>query len=300
MGGLRKNNQATAGEPLGAYEPPSSSIKRAGRPGVSSLGLPPTQYRPSLTMADFETKEEARVERDLRIKLLGNCIHSGLWGRRAERLSARLATQSAHEPLRSMACPLYVRQLRERVVGHLHQVLNDKLPERCAFVTIVRLNWAIHPAELDEVDLDRWKRAVRKNISDELQEKEGWLFVWFEASYDPKHQCYQFHLHGIATGAYIAAIKALRSRKPYRPWADEVGIPDCQRTIVCKSVQLEDLPRPIGYSLKSFWKLRNAGPAVRLQGDEHTRALLFLDNHRPEDLCMLVNISVKGGRLVAG
>jgi hypothetical protein len=43
--------------------------------------------------------------------------------------------------------------------------------------------------------------------------------------------------------------------------------------------------------------MRNSGRTKRLQGDEHTRMLLFLHKHRPENLTLLMGVQVKGGKL---
>lgn len=269
-----------------------------GRPGISSLQKVPKGYRPSENMKDFETRIDAETERNLRIRRLAKCAHQGDWGDAARCLRCRLLQEDGRTSWPTLASPTYCRHLRQVVIGNLHKVLDQNWPGKCVFVTLVRNDWARHPGDLHDVDLDSWKRALRKSITDRLKGDSGWIFLWFEASYDPVHQCYQFHAHGIATGDYVDAVEALNGSRAFRPWANLRGIPDCSKPVDCEPVQLEDLPRPIAYSLKSFWKLRNSGWKVRLDGDEHTRMLLFLDEHRPEDFCLMIGISVRDGRFV--
>ena len=281
--------------------PPSSTglpEPRAGRPGLSRLSLPSARFDPIHTMPDFETKADARFERDTRVKLLAATKHSGRWGNEALALAASLDEASAKHPIGSLADPFTFRDLRRRILGASHELIDENWPCRCSFFTIVQKAWARHPGEIPDVDLDKWKRAFRRNLTDAGGTVgDGWLLGTFEAAYDPGYNCYQFHIHGVATDSFVSAIDRMRDKRPYQPWVDVTGIPDCPRPIKLRAVSLADLPRPAGYSFKPYWKLRNAGPAIRLQGDEHTRVLLWLHERRIEDLSVLIGINVKEGRL---
>lgn len=256
-----------------------------GRPGLSALSMPPKKYLPSNTMVDFETKAACRAECDKRVMLLRRTKHTGDWGQQARGLADRLSMETHRQPVTTLASNLFVRDLRQRLLGNLHRLIDQERPEKVTFFTVVRKEWAIHPADLPNVSIGRWKRALRKNLADAgIDFGSGYLVAVFEASYDPIISSYQFHVHGVAVGDYVDAIDALRGRTPYKPWRSLPGIADCKRPVLVRPVAVKDMPRPAGYMLKSFWKLRNAGRAIRLQGDEDTRELLFLDQHRIEDL----------------
>ncbi|MGB7371840.1 hypothetical protein [Erythrobacter sp.] len=228
--------------------------------------------------------------------MLEKTPHQGDWGDAARDLSICLLASTRRHPWPTLASAFYWRDLRERIVGNLNILIEDCELERASFFTIVRREWACHPAELDEVDIARFKRMLRKNLEDTAVELiEGFLVGRFEASYDPLAQCYQFHIHGVATGDYIDAINKLKGRRSYTPWPDMAGIPGCKKPVANPDLPIEDAVRAVTYGLKGYWELRNAGRAKRLQGDEHTRSLLFLDRHRPEDLFLLMGVQVKGG-----
>ncbi len=220
------------------------------------------------------------------------------WGDTARDLALRLQAATRRYPWPTLASLLYWRDLRERIVGNLNALIDNDTPDRVSFATIIRQDWARHPADLDDVDVAAFKSFLRKNIADTgVEIAEGFLIGCFEASYEISQQCYQFHAHLLATGNYVDAINALQGRKPYQPWAQVPGVPDCQHPVENPQIHIDEAARSFAYSLKGYWELRNARPAKRLQGDEHTRSLLFLDRHRPEDLFVLMGVHVKGGVL---
>ena len=271
-----------------------------GKPGISALKLPRKQFLPSTSMPDFETKAACRQERHLRVKLLEETRHQGRWGDRARDLRHRLSYNEHRSVTTSLADPSYCRAIRQRVLGNLHRLTVETKPELLKFFTVLQKAWAVPSAELESVNLDRWKHAFRKNLDDRLEAADGWLFACFEASYDDEASCWQFHIHGLASEDYAKAVRDLRGARPYLPWDDEAGVPGCKKPIQLRTVQVADMPRPVGYALKSYWKLRGSNRRVRLPGDDHTRALLFLDEHRPEDFCFMMNLCVKNRVLVIG
>ncbi len=271
---------------------------KPGRPGVSSLLLPAKEFWPSTLQSDFESKASCLHEDETRARLLEKTKHQGDWGDAARDLSARLCASSRRYPWPTLASKLYWRDLRERIVGNLNALIAEELPDRASFATIIRQDWARHPADLDNVDIAAFKRVLRKNIADTgVEIAEGFLIGRFEASYDIDPQCYQFHAHLLATDDYVDAINALKGREPYRPWTGVNGIPDCRHPVVNPQLDLGEASRAFAYSVKGYWELRNAAQAKRLQGEEHTRSMLFLDRHRPEDLFILMDVHVKGGVL---
>lgn len=271
---------------------------KPGRPGVSSLSLPAKEFRPSELQHDFESKSFCLQEDVTRARLLKKTVHQGEWGDAARELASRLQAATRRFPWPTLASSLYWRDLRERIIGNLNALINECEPSRASFATIVRQDWACSPADVDEIDIAAFKSVLRKSLADTgIRIAEGFLIGRFEASFDPEPWCYQFHGHFVATGDYIDAINALKGRKPYQPWEDVLGVADCKRPIMNPDLPIAEAARAFAYALKGFWKLRNVGPAQRLQGDEHTRSLLFLDQHRPEDLFMLMGLHVKGGAL---
>lgn len=273
-------------------------LPKSGRPGISSLTLPAKEFRPSMLQGDFESKASCLQEDEKRARLLERTKHQGDWGGAARDLSARLNASTRRYPWPTLASKLYWRDLRERIVGSLNAFFDDEMLDRASFATIIRQDWARHPADLDDVDIAAFKSVLRKNIADAgIEIGEGFIIGCFEASYNISQQCYQFHAHLLAIGDYVDAINALKGRKPYQPWAGGLGVPDCQHPIENPQLPIDEAARAFAYSLKGYWELRNAGPAKRLQGDEHTRSLLFLDRHRPEDLFILMGVHVKGGVL---
>lgn len=269
---------------------------RVGRPGISSLERPARKFRPRSLLLDFETKAACVEEDAFRIRSLLRTKHEGEWGRRAIDLAHRLNSGTMSHPWPTMASKLYFRDLREKLVGNVAQLLSESPPEILSFFTIVRQDWAFHPADLPNADLHQIRRRFRKNIDDLMgRTQAGWLIAAFDSSYDPIANCHQGHFHGVAADSYVDAIDNLKGRKPYKPWSGVTGIPDCAHPVENPLVTIEGAIRSFAYSLKGYWELRNAGRAKRLQGDEHTRMLLFLDERRPQDLIISINLGVSGG-----
>ena len=275
-----------------------ASAPKPGRPGVSSLKLPEKQYRPSQLLEGFETKAACRSEDDARARFLAKVQHQGEWGDSARALGLNLARQTIRYPYPSSASWLFWRDFRQRLLGNLALLAEDVPIVRATFFTIIRHDWACFREELDALNVETFRRAIRKNICDNMSsDRPGFLIGFFEASYDPVHQCYQFHIHGVATDDYVYAVDALKGRRPFRPWQSASGVPDCQRPVENRPIDPTHLVRSLGYSIKGYWQMRNSGRTKRLQGDEHTRMLLFLHKHRPENLALLMGVQVKGGKL---
>lgn len=230
-----------------------------------------------------------------RVRLLAATIHKGLWGDAARALSERLAADEG-----TLANNKVMLAYQDRIVGQLNRLIERQAGEDVCTFTIVKRTWAKHPAELDVAVLEAIERQFRKNVADlkrKLSPKHGWIFATIEASYDVKLLCYQFHLHGTASGDYIDIIDGLKGLRSFKPWEDISGIPDCKHPVRRSREPLTEMPSPINYGFKSYWKVRNGGRATRLPGDEHTRMLMFLDQCKVDDLTILINLGVENGTL---
>ena len=266
---------------------------KVGRPGIKDLAVPPKRYRPSKCLDDFPTAQSAERERQTRIRLLAATTHQGLWGEAARALAVRL-----EEDAETLANNQVMLGWQDRIVGQLHRLIERQGREDICTFTIAKRAWAKHPAELDVGLLAKVERQFRKNIADlkrKLKPKRGWIFATIEASYDVDFGCYQFHIHGAASGDYVGVIDGLRKLRSYKPWIGISGIPDCRYPVRRSREPLTNMPRPINYAFKSYWKVRKAGHVARLPGEEHTRMLLFLDECEVDDLTILINLGVEKG-----
>lgn len=268
------------------------------RPGITKLDKPPLAYRPDLIMDGFETAKAMREEDLLRAALLEKTIHSGRFGNSARELAHRLREGSSKAPAQTCASALYMRDQRIRVIGHLHQLIDQTDPESVSIFSIVKMGWACHAGDFHEADARKLKASFRADLSRSgAPDADGWLFGALDCQFDSTTKNFQFHMHGVAADGIIDVIDRLRKRDGYRRWKDVPGIPDCKKPIVRSQEPLDKMPRPLAYQLKHFWKMKVGGRTRRLPDDEHTRALLFLDQYRLEELTLLMKLHVKNGAL---
>lgn len=270
-------------------------VPKVGRPGIEDLAMPPKRYRPSKCLEDFPTAKAAERELRTRVRLLAETTHQGLWGDAARTLSERLAADEE-----TLANNKVMLAWQDRIVGQLYRLIEHQAHQDVCTFTIAKMVWAKHPVELDVAVLEAIERQVRKNVADlkrKLSPRHGWIFATIEASYDVKLVCYQFHLHGTASGDYIGIIDGLKRLRSYKPWKNIPGIPDCKHPVRRSREPLTKMPSPINYAFKSFWKVRKGGRVVRLPGDEHTRMLMFLDQCKVKDLTILINLGIENGAL---
>ena len=255
--------------------------------------MPPPQYRPSKTVEGFLTLAQVDKERRKRVRLLAATTHQGSWGKRARELAGRIEADEE-----TLANPIWFRDHQERCIGNLYWLIERQKRTDVTTFTIVKKRWAVYAGDLSKKILKKIEKQFRKNLGDTgIKPRQGWIYATIEAAYYPEQGCYQFHLHGAACGDYVRMIDALRKKRSYKPWKAEPGMPACRTPIRRSQKPLTNMPTPLSYGLKHFWKLRDAGCRVRLPGDEHTRMLLFLDQCCIEDLTILINLTVRNGRL---
>ncbi|MXO86474.1 hypothetical protein GRI38_10605 [Altererythrobacter aurantiacus] len=257
------------------------------------------EYRLSTNGEGFDPKAKQLKEIQRRIIDLRLKNDSSLWVQYAHELANILEFQDPKHPYPSIANPLYMRERRDCVIGNVYRLLCVNEPDSCGMFTVVRQEWATYAGDLFDVDPKSLLDQFRQDVRNEMRgDNVGWLFAAIEASFDPKTNCYQFHIHGVATDRHRAAIDKLRKRKAYQPWEGIPGIPDCKRPILITRQPLTNLPSALGYILKPFWKLRGPGPGVRLPPQEHVRALLWLHRQRLQRITLMMGLSVRNGQIL--
>jgi len=289
--------------------------------GVTGLRSPPDRYRVDKRterangVVDFETRVECRVWDELRateIRASASQFTDPGERLRALRLAHRLEEQA--ENIRSLphataASRLYLRWQRIKICGALWALVDQLEPHEFVAFTVAILDWSVRSDELLQFDPDRILNSFRTDLNRAgAANASGWLYAAIHGEFDPTTGRFQLHLHGIATRGMIKVVEALRSlgkHGKFESSRSKVGA-DAENYVAQKlriDRNLYDLPRPLTYTLKSFWLADSSyvnadgvrcrfGHKSRITGIHQTRYLLWLDQHGLKELILLVHLRV--------
>lgn len=274
--------------------------------GISALGMPSMQFRVDRRCSDFETLKASVEENLSRGKGLVRAArkHPNEVDRNAaSRLAARLKSE---QPIGSLASSVDMREHRIKVGGHLWHLMSKGQIKKVRTFTVIPATWEYPADQLAGVDPVEMINGLRVALYGRgAGQASGWLIAFVHSEHDPVGDVYRFHVHGIAYGEMIDVIDRLRTLPNYRSC---LHLSDGSRSPVYRRVRrtrkpLRNLPAPITYILQSFWPARalviskdgeryRARRKGRIKEPRHSQVLLWLDQHRLEDLTLMIGLRV--------
>jgi len=267
---------------------------------------------------DFETEDECRAE---------DTVVRAPWARAAAReatdpdnstAALRLARKLSYNvrcgPPKTLASSLFMRGLRNGVIGVVWQMIEERVPTELqssvTTVTISPPNSDIHEDQLSSFCAEKFLKRFRRWLYRHgAKEARGWGCFFIHCDFEPITRTFRFHLHGVVCGEMIAVLDSLRKEEAWKPIERKVGSQTKHYPrIRIKREPIINLPNALGYLLKSYWpskwegeiagKAKRQAKHGRIQGHAHTRALLWLDQHSLDDIKLLVGLRVRRNGLV--
>ena len=283
-----------------------------GRPTISSLERPPRRYRPDLHMPRFETVEEAQREDARRAAFVStNPINdSRQLQKRKGGLYRALKASASGTPAVTPVSKLFMREFRIRTHGALWQLV-DECTEPVSTFTIIKRSWIRFPDNIDHLDPVALKADLRTSLNRAgAKHTSGFLYASLDGEFMQEREIcnprfngvrpalYQVHFQGIASGEKIEVIDRLRKQRCFAPWMGDDKVRGCRTPVQLSREPLTNLPSPLAYTDKGFWKMQRNGKTLRIPEPHHTQVLLTLNDFRIEDLTLLMNLKVKAGKLL--
>ena len=280
------------------------------RLGIGDLAKPPKRLRPSRVLLKentdrpFEAKEEVVQEAHMRAKLLRQSADKHpetIDPEAALGLAKRLSSRPRMGP-HCLCDPRLMRRIRNRVGGWLWHLV-DKYGGPVCTVTLVPRGWAFTPDELQCVDPNKLLNRLRTDLLRCAPNSgKGWAIYFLHGEFQTAQGAYPMHVHGVAGGAMVKAVDALRKRKNYASTRKK-GQDNTQR-VVQSQKPLTNLPEPLTYLLKSYWPKKWKGYVSgvdterrsrdhgRIPEPYHSQYLLWLDQLELKDITLLMGVRV--------
>jgi hypothetical protein len=284
-----------------------------GRRNIEQLPLADIMYRVDARTErgdgkiGFETRQEARIEDGKRARSLRTLAKtkSGKEAKQVRRQAKQLKRASlGGKPPRTMMSRVYMRKMRLRFASAAWKLVEQEMAQRPQPFTIIPKGWTVPAAELGDFDPEKRLAALRMAINRAGGfGADGWLMLFLDCEFDPVGMNYRFHVHGLACGGLLEAVRKLRKAKAFRSDKD-----------VYKRVRIEaalyNLPDPLTYMLKGFWSARWEGEEpkkpgklgkpgkrratgrMRIPEPYHAQHLLWLDEYRLADINLLMRLDV--------
>lgn len=270
--------------------------------------MPPADYRPDrvstpLLKKPFESLRNARRQEAKRQAKLLSAIKKHLRKDTTKRAANALAAKldgSGDYP--SMASPVYMREQRNRIGGHLYKLIVETGAEDTAVAfTLIPKGWRLTPRELQDFDVVKAIAAVRSALNREgARDASGWAIMFVHADFNEDTKGWEFHLHGIADGEMVEVIRRLSARVKFQ---SDRGDPDGVWTrVMVQGPPLTDLPRPLTYIIKSYLPgistyrsktgHRNRTCHRAISQPFYTQALLWMDRRQLKDICLMMGLHV--------
>ncbi|MDB5714182.1 MAG: hypothetical protein JWO15_1579 [Sphingomonadales bacterium] len=283
---------------------------------IADLPLPDDHYRPDLStrrldgVINFEQIDAAYIEDKQRACLLSATAvgqNESLLQQETIDLAKRLLRNSRGDTLSAtLASASYVREPRIKVAGAVWKLHEDNPDVPVATVTLIPRGLKVPSSKLLKVDPRIICNAVKSDLNRAGgKEADGWFIGFIHGENDPGTDTDVPHMHGMVGGGMIDVVDRLRHQPKYashRPKGSDVGEPLCQRVRISRG-PLTNLPDPITYILQSYWPARWSGDVGggsvkrtrrkhRIPEPHHTEVLLWLDQWKLSDLCILVGLRV--------
>jgi hypothetical protein len=247
-----------------------------------------------------ETEEEARAEDHVRAQLLRSSAAMATVPENRENalLLAGLLDYDG-EPPRTPASKLYMRGMRERLIGHLIELCrNTNLA--LATVHLEPLRQELPGSRLNCLNCRAESQSLRAALgSTGALSGVGGAILFQDLEHEARTDMWRGGRHGLVIGDKVAAFDALRGTRNYRPRLQAGNGRRTSRVRIVRSIS--NLDYHLTYLFKgSFygrWEGRIDGRRVRsrkrrIPGHRHSQALLWLHDQSVNDLCQLIGIRV--------
>lgn len=284
-------------------------VNRAQRCHRLSVNLRPRRNsRTGLQQDGFETVPKARAELRRRLASLRRFLRvtSGQQTgavQECERVVAELAAALRGRDPGSLADPLFMREVRDRVLSAIVAALAPLSQRSVTMVTLVANDWRVAGDRLDGFEPRKLLESARAHLQRAgLARLTGWAILFVHGEYDNSSDSFVPHIHAVVVGRKIEAFDAVRrlpmfsggAGKPiYRPvWAGPLRNVDWQ----------------VSYLLQGFWPAKPGDPNAERSGGRgrrrhripeprHAEWLLWLHRQRLTDLAWFHGIGWRDGRL---
>jgi hypothetical protein len=206
-------------------------------------------------------------------------------------------------PQPTLASSLFMRDLRLRVPGALLEFLDNYPGTDIRVVTAIHPSWCFKANQLLLVDARKTTNQFRTHLNRAgVTKAPGFLITCLHGEFEPFSQEFQLHFHGICAGEKLKAFNRLRNKQGY------VRTPKIYRPIVINRIQ--DRPRQLSYIMQSFWPKKARVPIdggdfyrrertkTRIREPFQSVYLVWLDQWRFSDICLLNGIHIQGGKMV--
>lgn len=286
------------------------------RHGLSKLTRPGKRYRPDRAGRRFESKEEKQLEDAKRRQHLIRPGTTASLTLHEQKLAKRLAKKFIQADQRkklppTIASARYMRKQRVRIVGRLWELFEKEVKEggRVSTFHVLPPSWAIPSEELHGLDPHRLLEQFRRDLTRlGKAPMRGWLFASIHGEFDPENEVFHLHLHGLASNTMLRRVNELRYLRKYRLGSKLNKGRKNRPSIRITRKELRDPLRALSYCLQSWWNVksftsdadgttRRTRSKMRIPAHHQARYLIWLDQHRIEDVTILMGLAVKKGRL---
>lgn len=221
---------------------------------LSEGDLPPAPHPfvRQLQRGGFETADKARCDDLDRVKRLQrSASHPLVSSSEAASLIRSLRQKGIPE---TVASRRFMRQHRANVAYALQQLIEQDGPMP-AFVTVAAAEWELAVDQLPELNpASLLESGLRKPVQRRLPpQPSGWAYMFVDIEFAPTPDRWRPHVHGLASGDYLATIDALRDsafmRRPGRFSHCRTKIPPVR----IEQIREGTLARVGTYTTKSAW-----------------------------------------------
>ena len=282
--------------------------------GLQHLPAPKRGYRPIKDTrrpddkVDFESKGFSKRQDQLRSHRLFQSLEDlpvrehGQAVDLAQRLREGVEGNS---PPRTIASSLYMRHLRNRIIGNLWPIVEDAYDD-VVVATLMPTGMWVPASELSDTS----PRLLMKRLINDLDRTgvtcaPGTLFAGLHAEFDVRRGGYDFHYHLVATGEKAMALDNLRDMPKYkseRLELHEAGMKERPRVKVTRG-PFTNMPEPITYVVQSWLPHRptkiladgtveRSSFRWRIPEPYHARWLLWMDRHSISDFVIMQGMKV--------
>jgi hypothetical protein len=196
-----------------------------------------------------------------------------------------------------------MREPRLRFGGGLLELADNYPDTDVRVVTAIHPSWCFRADQLPSVDPQKIKNQLHTHFNRAgVTKAPGFLITCLHGEFEPFSEEFQLHFHGICAGEKLKAFNWLRNKQGY------VRTLKIYRPIVIN--QIQDRPRQLSYIMQSFWPKKARVPIdggdfyrrertkTRIREPFQSVYLMWLDQWRLSDLCLMNGVHIQGRKMV--